>query len=77
MKAMDAILTATYVQDGKWIVAWFDELPGVMTQGKTVEEARANLRDALEQTILARRDLAEREAKSQTVVLREALQVHV
>ena len=34
-------------------------------------------RDALEQTVLARRDLAEREARSQTVLLREALQVHV
>jgi predicted RNase H-like HicB family nuclease len=40
-------LTAVYVQDGEWIAAWIEEIPGVNTQGSTMEEARANLRDAL------------------------------
>ncbi len=33
-------LTAVYQQDGPWIVAWIVEIPGVMTQGATLEEAR-------------------------------------
>src|SRR5258706_12160342 len=45
------ILTAVYVRDGDWIVAWLEELPGVATQGATLEEARDNLRDALQLTI--------------------------
>lgn len=40
-------LTAVYVQSGEWVAAWIEEIPGVNTQGKTIEEARANLRDAL------------------------------
>ncbi len=74
---MDATLTATYIQDGDWIVAWIDEIPGVMTQGQSLDEARDNLRDALEQTMLARRELAAREAEQQIVVLREAMQVQL
>jgi predicted RNase H-like HicB family nuclease len=51
-------LTAVYQQDGPWIVAWIVEIPGVMTQGATLEEARENLYDALEMTLEVRRDLA-------------------
>ncbi len=57
-------------EDG-WIVAWLEEIPGVMTQGRTLEEARANLQDALRETILARRELAERETRGRTGVRRE------
>jgi predicted RNase H-like HicB family nuclease len=53
-------LTATYVQDGDWIVAWIEEIPGVATQGKTIEEARENLREALQLTLEARREIAQR-----------------
>jgi predicted RNase H-like HicB family nuclease len=40
-------VTAVYVQEGAWIAAWIEEIPGVNTQGATMEEARANLLDAL------------------------------
>jgi predicted RNase H-like HicB family nuclease len=30
-----------------WILAWIPEVPGVFTQGRTREEARANVIDAL------------------------------
>jgi predicted RNase H-like HicB family nuclease len=30
-----------------WFVGKIDEVPGVLTQGKTVEETRANLKEAL------------------------------
>jgi predicted RNase H-like HicB family nuclease len=40
-------IKATFVQDGKWWVAWTDEVPGALTQGATLEEARENLIDAV------------------------------
>ncbi|MDD2935274.1 MAG: type II toxin-antitoxin system HicB family antitoxin [Candidatus Pacebacteria bacterium] len=39
--------TAVYEKQGRWINAWIEEIPGVNTQGKTMREARANLKDAL------------------------------
>ena len=52
-------LTAVYHQDGPWIVAWIVEMPAVMTQGATLEEARANLADALQLTLEVQREQAE------------------
>ncbi len=67
-------LTAVFAQDGPWIMAWIEEIPGVATQGATLEEARANLLDALAETLEARRDLARR-TQQQPVLSREALPV--
>lgn len=39
--------TAVYKKTKDWFVAWIEEIPGVNTQGKTIDEARENLRDAL------------------------------
>ena len=68
---MEIPLTATFVQDGDWIVAWLEEIPGVSTQGRTIEEARENLRDALEMTIEARREIARRKTQGQAIISRE------
>ena len=38
-------------------VAYVEELPGAITQGETIEEARANLRDAIELVLEANREL--------------------
>ena len=40
---------AVFVKDGEWWVAWSDDVPGAMTQGKTLQEARENLIDAIEE----------------------------
>ncbi|MBF0318468.1 MAG: type II toxin-antitoxin system HicB family antitoxin [Nitrospirae bacterium] len=40
-------INAVFVKDGDWWVAWTDDVPGAMTQGKTIEEARENLLDAI------------------------------
>ncbi len=40
-------IQANFVKDGKWWVAWTEDVPGALTQGKTVEEARENLIDAI------------------------------
>ena len=38
---------AIFIKDGEWWVAWTDDVPGAMTQGKTIQEARENLIDAI------------------------------
>ena len=40
-------IQASFVQDGKWWVGWTDDVPGALTQGATLEEARENLIDAV------------------------------
>lgn len=40
--------TAVFTKQGKWIAAWIEEVPGVNTQGRTMQEARENLHEALE-----------------------------
>ena len=65
-------LTAAYQQVGEWWAATIEEIPGVHTQGATLEEARENLRDALDMVKAANRELAERENQTAT---REALSI--
>jgi predicted RNase H-like HicB family nuclease len=40
-------IKASFVKDGKWWVAWTDDVPGTLTQGATLQEARENLIDAV------------------------------
>lgn len=40
-------LTAVYKKSGKWYLGWVEEIPGVNTQGKTLEEVKENLKEAL------------------------------
>ena len=41
---------ASFVQDGKWWVAWTDDIPGALTQGATLKEARKHLIDGADDT---------------------------
>ncbi len=54
--------------------AYIEEIPGVNTQGETVEEARANLREALELVLEVRRELAEEQQVGRSVI-RESIQL--
>ncbi len=38
-----------FVKDGEWWVGWTDDVPGAMTQDKTIAEARGNLIDAIQE----------------------------
>jgi predicted RNase H-like HicB family nuclease len=49
-------------------VAFVEELPGVNTKGETLDEARANLREAVELVVEANRGLAEEELAGATVI---------
>jgi predicted RNase H-like HicB family nuclease len=68
--------TAVFIQDGDWWVAYVEELPGANTQGATLEEARENLKDAVEGILELNRELAEQELAGKQAI-REPLTVGV
>lgn len=39
--------SATFIKRDRWWVAWCEDVPGALTQGRTLAEAKANLRDAI------------------------------
>ncbi len=41
-----------------WFVGWVEEVPGTITQGRSLKECRENLRDALLLMVQTRRDEA-------------------
>lgn len=48
--------TAVFEQDGEWYVAYSPEIPGANGQGRTKEEARASLADAIALILQDRRE---------------------
>ena len=48
--------TAVFERDGEWWVASVEELPAALTQGATLDEARANLRDAIQLVLAEQRE---------------------
>ncbi len=55
-------LTAVFEQDGDWWIAYVEEIPGANTQGRTLEEARENLLEAVTMVVEANREIAESQA---------------
>ena len=60
-------LTAVFMEVPEGYIAFVEELPGANTQGDTLEEARENLREAVEMVLEANRELAEKALAGQTV----------
>ena len=48
--------TAIIEQDGAWFIAYCPEIPGANGQGKTQQEARANLAEAIALILEDRRE---------------------
>lgn len=61
-------LTAIFMQVPEGYIAFVEQLPGTNTQGDTLEEARENLREAVELVLEANRELAEKSLGGQTVI---------
>ena len=68
--------TAVFRQVREGYVAFAEELPGANTQGATLDEARANLAEAIEMVLDANRTLAE-EGLTGTTVIREPIEITV
>ena len=71
---MQLSLTAVFRKVPEGYVAFVEELPGANTQGKTLEEARANLTEAVTLVLEANRALAEEELVGEDVI-REPLRL--
>lgn len=61
-------LTAVFQKFPEGYAAFVEELPGANTQGATLEEARANLAEAVAMVLEANRELAEEELRGQDVI---------
>ncbi|HEX5959124.1 MAG TPA: type II toxin-antitoxin system HicB family antitoxin [Hyphomicrobiaceae bacterium] len=73
---MSNTFSAVFERDGDWWIGYVEELPGAHTQGATLEEARENLKEAVELILAANRELARRESAGKSVT-REPLDVAV
>ena len=71
---MDYQLTAIYHKVQEGYIAFVEELPGANSQGATLDEARENLREAVEMVIGANRALSGQELGSAKVI-REPIKV--
>ncbi|MGH7815753.1 MAG: type II toxin-antitoxin system HicB family antitoxin, partial [Candidatus Binatia bacterium] len=68
-------LTAVYQKVQEGYIAFVEELPGANSQGNTLEEARANLREAIQLVLEANRRLAEEGLRDKTVIREPIAQI--
>ena len=71
---MDLQFTAVFRKVPEGYIGFVEELPGANTQGATLEEARANLQEAVALVLEANRTLAQEDAAGSDVI-REPLKV--
>ncbi len=71
---MKIVLTAVFQAVPEGYIAFVEELPGAHTQGATLDEARANLEEAIELVLEANRALAEESLQGHDVI-REPIQI--
>ena len=73
---MESTFTGVFERVDDWYIGFVEELPGANTQGRTLEAARQNLREAIELILTANRELAERALHGKDVI-REEIKVNV
>jgi predicted RNase H-like HicB family nuclease len=67
-------LTAVFKKVPEGYIAWVEELPGANTQGRTLEETRENLQEAIRLVFEANRELTGQDLKD-AEVLKEPVSV--
>lgn len=65
---MELKLTTVFRKVPEGYIAFVEELPGANTQGATLEEARENLKEAVELVLEANRILAEEELTEKDLI---------
>lgn len=65
---MSMQFTAIFKKVPEGYIAFVEELPGANTQGKTLQEARANLQEAVQLVLDANRLLAEELLEGQEII---------
>jgi len=68
--------TAIFEKIDNWWIGYAEELPGANTQGETLQEARENLKEAIQLIIESNRELCRRETEGKNVI-REELKIAV
>ena len=63
--------TAYYVEGNGWIVAFAAEFPTIVTQGRTIEQARERLREAVELLLEENEELTRENIHGRRVLLVE------
>jgi len=71
---MELELTAVFRRVPEGYIAFVEEIPGANTQGATLEEARANLKEAVALVLEANRAIASEDGAGAGVI-RESLKV--
>ena len=61
-------LTAVFEKVPEGYIAFVQELPGANAQGKTLDEARRNLTEAVELVVDANRQLSEERIRGKSVI---------
>jgi len=56
---MEATFTAVFEKINDWYIGYVEELSGANTQGKTLEEVRENLREAIELVLVSNKELTD------------------
>lgn len=72
--SMEMAFTAVFKKVPEGFIAFVEEIPGTNTQGATLEEARENLREAVELVLEANRALAREEA-DEGEIIREPMKI--
>jgi predicted RNase H-like HicB family nuclease len=65
--------TAVFERDGDWWLGYVEELPGANTQGRTLEEARENLKESVARVIEENRKLTRLEVIGKDAIREELL----
>ena len=65
---MQVQFTAVFKKVPEGYIGFVEELPGANTQGKTLEETRANLEEAVSLVLEANRELAEEQMIGEDVI---------
>lgn len=63
--------TAVFERDGEWWMAYVEEIPRAHTQGRTMEEARENLKEALHLYLESRREISRMQSDGKDLIREE------
>ena len=69
--------TAIYKKFDNWYVGWVEEIPGANTQGKTLKEAKENLKEALALILETNKTIFKKELLKKGRVIQENILVSV
>ncbi len=65
--------SAVYERDGEWWIGYVEELPGANTQGRTLEEAREALKDAVRLVLETNREISRENVEGHEVIREELI----